>query len=361
MDIMTKEDLRALMQRPRGLCVSIYMPTQRTGREVQQDPIRLKNLLARAEEHLLAAGLRSPRARELLRPARLLLADGVFWQHQSDGLAVLLSQEGLRCHCLPCAFDELVVVAERFHIKPLLLVLSSDRRFYVLALSQDEVRLLQGTRRGVSEVDLKGVPGGLAGALRWDDPERQLQFHTSTCAPAGGGKRPAAFHGHGVGADDAKENVLRYFHRVDQALCDLLQDEGAPMVLAGVDYLLPIYREASRYPHLLREGIEGSPECLGTRELHERAWAIVHPLVLATQKEAAARYRQLAGTGSEQACSDLRRAVSAAYQGRVDTLFVALGLQRWGCLDPDTNLIQLHEKVSRAMRTCWISLQLTRS
>jgi hypothetical protein len=273
------------------------------------------------------------------------LSDGFFWQHQSDGLAVFLSRELCRSYRLPIDFEVLVVVAERFHIKPLLPLLSGDGQFYVLALSQDEVRLLQGTRYSVSEVDLRDLPESLAEALRWDDPERQLQFHTSTRAPSSRGKRPAAFHGHGVGANDAKENILRYFHRIDHALRDLLRDERAPLVLAGVDYLLPIYGEASTYPHLLRQGVEGSPESLSAKELHERAWAIVHPLFRAAQNEAAARYSQLAGAGSGQTCNDLRKGVPAAYQGRVETLFVALGVQRWGCFDPDTNVTQLHEEV----------------
>jgi hypothetical protein len=115
-----------------------------------------------------------------------------------------------------------------------------------------------------------------------------------------------------------------------------------PLVLAGVDYLLSLYKEANTYPHLVDKGIEGNPEELSAEELHEHAWAIVHPLFSSAQKEAAARYRQLAG--SEQASSDLKEVVPAAYHGRVDTLFAAVGLQQWGAFDPDTNAVHLHEE-----------------
>lgn len=257
-NILNRDDLRTLTRKPTGLCVSIYLPTHQVGREIQQDPLRLKNLLGEAEEHLLASGLCTPDAKELLEPAQRLLQDGLFWQHQSDGLAIFLSREMFRYYRLPLDFDALVVVTDRFHIKPLLPLLSGDGRFYVLALSQNEVRLLQGTRYSVSEVDLEGVPASLTEALRYDDPEKRLQFHTSTRTPGGRGERPATFHGHGTGSNDAKANILRYFHQVDEGLHDLLRDEQAPLVLAGVDYLLPIYKEANTYPHLVDQELRGA-------------------------------------------------------------------------------------------------------
>jgi hypothetical protein len=345
MNILSRDDLRTLMGKHKGLCVSIFMPTHRAGREIQQDPIRLKNLLGEAEEALTLSGLRTPDAQELLEPAEKLLQDSLFWQRQSDGLALFLSSEAFRYYRLPFDFDELVVVTDRFHVKPLFSLLSGGGQFYVLALSQNEVRLLQGTRYSVSEVDLEGMPESLAETLRYNDPEKRLQFHTSTRTPGGKGERPAMFHGHGVAsADDPKDYISRYFHQVDEGLRDLLRDEQALLVLAGVDYLHPIYKEANTYAYLIDEGIEGNPEELKARELHEQAWAMVHPLFLAAQKEAAAQYRQLAGAGSEQASNDLKEIVPAAYHGRVETLFVTVGLQKWGSFDPDTNVVHLHEE-----------------
>jgi len=349
---LRQNELMELMRKPRGFCVSIYMPTHRAGRAIQQDSIRLKNLLGEAEERLIAGGLRHPDVRDVLEPARNLLEDSFFWQHQSDGLAVFLSSEALRYYRLPLDFEELVVVSGRFHVKPLLPLLSDDGRFYVLALSQHEIRLLQGTHYSVSEVNLEEVPEGLAEVLKWNDAEKRLQFHTTTRTPGGervdpaiGGVRPAVFHGHGVAsADDPKDYISRYFHRVDEGLSEVLGGERAPLVLAGVDYLLPIYREVNAYPRLLDEGIEGNPEELSAKELHRRAWTIVQPLFLAEREEAAAAYRHLAGTGSERASEDLEEIVPAAHSGRVEVLFVALGVQKWGAFDPETHMASLHER-----------------
>jgi hypothetical protein len=191
MNILQHNDLRALIQDTDGYRISIYMPTHRKAIETQQDPIRLKNLLADAEERLVDEGLRRPTARDLLEPARNLLDDNLFWQHQSDGLAIFLSTGSSHMYRLPLDFEELVVISAQFHIKPLLPVLSGDGQFFILAISQDEVRLLQGTRYNVDEVDLEGLPPSLAEALRFDDPEKQFQFHTATRPPGGIGTRPA--------------------------------------------------------------------------------------------------------------------------------------------------------------------------
>jgi Bacterial archaeo-eukaryotic release factor family 7 len=337
MELLSRAEFEKLIKEPEGLCVSIFLPTHWAGTQTRQDPIRLKNLLREAEEQLLAKGLRLPEADELLAPARELLDDSVFWQHQSDGLAVFLSPGVFRYYRLPLNFGDLVIVADRYYLRPLLPLLTGDGQFYVLALSQNKVRLLQGTRHSVSEVELEDVPKSLADTLRYDDQEKQLQFHTGTTGGRGG--EAAIFHGHE--RDDPKDDILRYFRQIDRGVQELLKGSQAPLVLAGVDYLLPIYKEASSYPHTIDEGIIGNPEKVGSEELHERAWDAVRPRFSEAQQKAAARYRQLAGTG--QTSKDIREIVAAASYGRIETLFAASGIHRWGVFDPATGRVELHE------------------
>jgi Bacterial archaeo-eukaryotic release factor family 7 len=344
MDIVTREDLNELVERQAGPCLSIYQPTHRVGPDTrtyaQQDPIRFKNLLREAEQRLTASGLRSREAEDLLEPARRLLDDPVFWQYQSDGLAVFLATGTVRTFRVPLRFDELVVVAPSFHVKPLLALLTGDGLFYVLALSQNEIRLLAGTRDHMGEVELPGAPPSLAEALRYDDPERQLQFHTGTSA--GGDRRAAMFHGHGTGIDDAKGNLLRFFQQVDRALVNLIGDASVPLVLAAVDYLMPIYREANTRPVLLGEGIAGNPEGLRADELHARAWPLVEPQFRRGREEATARYLELKGTG--RTSNEVREVVPAAWDGRVDVLFVAVGVRIWGTFASDTRTIEIGDE-----------------
>lgn len=342
MDMLTRNDLITLAEAHGDWCVSLYMPTVRAGAETQQNPIRFKNLLRTAEERLTASGMRKPDAANLLKPASALLNDADLWRHMSDGLAVYVKEDDLYYYRVPIAFDELAVVTHRFHLKPLMPMLSNDGQFYVLAISQDEIRLLEGTRDYVTEVDLEGVPESLAEALQYDDPEQHLQYRmaaSSAPGPSGG----AVFHGHGVGnEEETKKDILRYFQKVDRGLNDLLENHKIPLLLAGVDYLLPIYREANTYSTLVDDGIIGNPETLSAKDLHQKAWAIMKPRFEAEQKQQHDLYLQLTGQESQQATSDLKTILQAAYEGRIATLFVASGAHEWGIFKPSNYKLHVH-------------------
>jgi hypothetical protein len=311
------------------------MSAHRGGAE--EDLIRFRNLLGQAEEQLVAHGLRASEARTFLAPLQSLLADVSFWPNQCDGLAVFLARDSLRVYRLPWAFREELEVGGLFHVVPLLPLLAEDGRFYVLALSQNAVRLFQGTRFIVSPVDLKRVPRNLAEALVTHDRDEVLTFHSR---PTSGGTWGAIFEGHGAGIDNKKDDLLLYFEQINRGVHEVLREERAPLILAAVDYLLPIYREANTYPHLLEKEIEGNPDRLGGRELHDRAWALVGPHFREDLRRAVGVYHQAAGAG--KATADAKRVIPAAYRGEVETLFLALGEHLWGTLDPSTSVMELH-------------------
>ena len=342
MDLLSRNEVETLLQERPGWHVSLYMPMIQRGAETQQNPIRCKTLLRQAEERLLANGVRPQEAQDLLRPVQQLLTSRVFWQRQSHGLALFLAPEVWRAYRLPLTSDEVVVVSRRFHVKPLLPFLSGDGHFFVLALSQKAVRLLRGTAYSIDEVAIQGMPQGIADALRYEDIEKKDHHFPGSQGRPAGAISPLA--GHGVGIEDAthepRDPILRYFHQVDAALRAFLRDEHAPLVLAGVEYLLPIYRRANTYPYLLDAGVTGNPEGRRPEELQEQAWTVVHPHFLQAQERAAAEYRRLIGTG--RAAGDLESIVTAAYDGRIDTLFVAIGVQQWGIFREQQRSVEVH-------------------
>ena len=338
-DLLRPEQVRELAGHQGGPCVSVFLPAHRMTPDSGQDAIRLRNLLDEAEKRLVAGDLRAPVAREVLRPGRDLLRPGWFWSYQSDGLAVFLAPGWSRIFRLPKEFPELVVVTGRFHIKPLLALLAAGR-FYVLALSQNQVRLLEGTPHNIQEVELAGVPRSLRQTLKHDDLEKELGLHI---AGRGGPKARAVFHGHGIGGEVDKALLERFLRQVDDGLREVLKTGTAPLVLAAVDYEQAMFRQLTRYPHVLGEGIGGNPEELRPAELHERAWAIVEPVFAQAQHQAAQRYQEAAGQG-QGAVWAVTEVVRAALQGQVDTLFVASGEQRWGTADPRTLRVTIHDQ-----------------
>jgi hypothetical protein len=335
---LTLDHLIELAQAHGDTRVSLFMPTRRFGPGSQEeDTTRLRNLTRSAEEQLAARGLRTAQIDALLGPVRKLGEDRPLWLRSADGLAVLAASDGVKAFQVPVVLDELVWVGDRFYLRPLLAALDASKTFWLLTLSQKRVRLLKGDGYTLAEVPTEGIPVSLADALRWDDYEKSsLQFHTGTSGT--GGKRPAVFHG--TGEADAKDEIVRYFRGIDRGIHELLKGSDAPLVLVGVDYLLPLYRDVSSYPHLAAEAIAGNPEGLGDPELHARAWAIASAVFAAERTGAAERAREL--WASARITPDPEAIAVAAHQGRVDTLLVADGAHWWGTFDASASKLTLH-------------------
>ena len=342
MDILNPAALKSVIAQQGKWCVSLYMPTHRAGREQQQDPIRLKNLLAQAETKLLANGLRRPDIQKLMRPAEELLWNKAFWQHAGDGLAIFLTNDSHKIYRLPVPFKELLRTGTNFHFKPLLPCLGRGIKFYVLGISLNGIRLFEGNADTIREIQLD-FPTSMKEVLWTDDPEKHLNMHSGSISMGDGQGGAGIFHGHDP-ADDEKKNILRFFQSVNDGLNDLLEEKNLPLVLAGVEYLLPIFREASSHQNLLEGVIEGNPERQSLTELHEKAWRIIRPLFEESQKKAFEKFQQLNGQKSDLATSDLQEAVKGAVVGQVETIFVPLESQKWGQYDATTHTVTLKEE-----------------
>lgn len=336
MDFFTMKELEPLLEGNKEWLISLYMPTHRRGIEIQQDPVRWKNLLRAAEERLEKKGIRSSDIKEYLQPAWQLLQDSFFWQKQSDGLAAFLGSGESRFYRLPVSFEELVVVSDRFHLKPLLPYFARDGRFYILALSQKQVRLFEGTRYSVEEVNLEDMPQSVAEALNLDGVQGHLQYHTGTSSARG--ERAAIYHGHNP-QDDEKDRIQKWFHQIDGELSDILVGRKVPLVIAGVEYLFHLYREANTYPHLVEGGVKGNPDELNAENLHEKAWPLVEPIFGEDMRKAKEKYFEL--TGTKQITSDISEALRAAEHGRVESLFIPKNQQIWGRYDRENDSIEI--------------------
>lgn len=295
---------------------SLYLPTHAAGRDVVQDPIRFRGLIKRATEEIEDPAV--------LDAARELADDPEFWARGSAGLGVLVADEGVTVIRLSEQVDELAVVSDRFHLKPLLVALMNAVRFEVLALSQHAVRLVGGSESAATELDVPDLPSGLPEALQWDDRERQLQSHSA--GRTVGGQVTAGFHGQGGRADSRDADIHRFLQMVDRAVADHRQGSTVPLVLAGVDELVAAYRGVTRCQHVVDGHIPGNPEQLSADDLAERARPLVQPLT--SDKERRARESFLARTAAT--VDTVEQAVIAAAAGQVAPIFVPADEACWG-------------------------------
>ena len=324
MNNVKRTELRELTEPRKGPCVSIFLPASAAGADSAHDPLRLKNLLRRAELCLESQGWPPEAVEQVAHPIRDLVGWHSLWRHREEGLAVFSTSGFFRRYSVPFEVPELVVVANQFHLKPLFPAVEAPSVYYLLALSQCAVRLYRGDSEGLAPVDDLPLPRSpLASPVPERDECRPLPCHTSTCR----GHRFLFFHGQS-GRDERRKGLLfSYFRAVDEALRTRLGDDGAPVLLAGVGYLCSLYRHANRTARLLEDEIHGSPKRLDLQELRQRSWDIASAFFRSMRERVADEYYHLWYT--PRASNDIQDIAVAARDGRIKTLFVAVGAPRW--------------------------------
>ncbi len=306
--------------------VSLLSPTHRVGVDVDVDRLAWKNVLSGAEDALAERGMRRPEITDLLAPARALHQDTLAWQHMGDGLAMYLRPGWHRTLRVPMALPELVSVGDRFLLGPLLPMISGDEHFLVLALSQRALRLFEGTRQRMAEVDLTGVPTDLRDVVAPAEPRSDTMARPATSA--GGTAGRAVYYGHGA-ADEGyrKEDVISFLREVAGGLHGKLAGRTAPLVLVGLEDLVAGYREVNGYRHLVGTAITSNADEMSADDLHRSAWSLVEQRVDAARDHAISVFHQLKGTG--RVSSDPQAVRQAAHEGRVETLFMTADPWCW--------------------------------
>lgn len=337
MTVMTLNQLKSLMEKKDTPCISIYVPCFQAVNRNHHDQICLKSLLKEAEQQLKLLGYTQEQRERLLQPAHELMQDTFFWQTKQRGLVLLLADHFFESLWTPFPVPPLVVINRHFHFKPLVPGLTAKTAFYLLTLSQEQVRLFKGDETGLVPIPLLNVPQNLAEALRFNAVERQQRMHSSASRFG----TSMTFGGHGSQPETAKNNVLEFFQAIDRAVSAELRGHKEPLLIAGVNYIQSIYREANHYASLLEQGLNGHFDHWETGQLHELVWPMMSPILDKDQATAQSLYRYFANTS--RTSHDLRTIVAATVKGQVHTLFVNLEEQAWGSYDPASSSCDLHE------------------
>ena len=323
-------------------CISLYQPTHRQHPDNTQDPIRFRNLLKQLESSL-GQQYEADQVRETLKPFEQLSRDQHFWNHSTDGLAIFSSPGLFEIVELQRPVQELLVVADSFHTKPLVRILQSAERYQVLCLSRHDAKLYEGNRDALAEVELTDVTADISDIL--------TDQRSATTQPVGSyGKRSgeggtAVHHGHGPRRDVNDADALKFLLAVDQGILEHhSRPSGLPLILVALADTQSEFRRNSNNPFLVAKGITAGPESLDVNELRERAWKTIEPTYLErlasmTEKFGTARSRE-AGSG------DLSDVAKAAVADRVATLMLEADRVLPGVLDRNTGSIRKSDQAA---------------
>ncbi|HUU80778.1 MAG TPA: hypothetical protein VMW90_04965 [Acidobacteriota bacterium] len=300
-------------------CLSLYQPTHRHYPDNKQDPIRFGNLVKALEQSLLQQFTKDE-IRPLLKPFLALADDRAFWNHTLDGLAVLAAKGVFRVYKLQRPVAELAIVADSFHTKPLMRILQSADRYQVLGLNRKEIKLYEGNRDALDEIELaQGVPRTIIQALG----EELTDPHQTVASYGGVGKGHSSMHhGHGGKEPEIDIDAERFFRAVDRGvLKHHSKPSGLPLILAALPEHHHMFHEVSNNPFLIDESIDIHPDALSSiDELRQHAWQLVEPRYLARLSALAAEFGNSRSKGLGD--DELARVAKAVVGGRVAALLI---------------------------------------
>ena len=306
-----------LLNSPEPPCVSLYQPTHRRHPENQQDPIRFRNL-TKSMEQSLRQKYTTREVTPLLELFQALAEDQDFWNHTLDGLAVLGAPGLFRVYRFQRLVPELVVVADSFHIKPLIRTVQSADRYQVLGLNRREVKLFEGNRDILDEIEpAPGVPRTISDALG----EELTEPHLTVASYGTGAAGPAMRHGHGAKKDEIDLDAERFFRAVDRAILEHhSKPSGLPLIVAALPEHHSLFRQVSHNPFLLSKGIDVYPDALPIGALRDRAWRVLEPEYLARLASLVEEFGRAKskGLGSDE----IQLVAEAAVAGQVATLLI---------------------------------------
>lgn len=338
MNSLDKDYAAGLLDNCDPPCLSLYQPTHRHYPDNQQDPIRFGNLLKALEESLLQQ-FPKDEIRPLLEPFLALADDRDFWNHTLDALAVLGARGMFRVYKLQRPVAELAVVADSLHIKPLMRILQSADRYQVLGLNRKEMKLFEGNRDALDEIEpAQGVPRTITEALG----EELTEPHQTVASYGGvGGGHSAIHHGHGGKESEVDIDAERFFRAVDRTVLEHhSQPSGLPLILAALPEHHHMFHDVSHNPFLIPESIDIHPDALpSTDELRQRAWQLMEPrylgrLAALVEEFGNARSKGLGG-------DELTQVAKAVVGGRVATLLIEARREIPGRINAATGDIEL--------------------
>jgi hypothetical protein len=319
-DTPTLADLRHLNAIRADACVSIYVPTTPVTQETEASRIETGNLAKQAYAQLEASGLDKRRLAALGEELDDLLEDDEFWRFQARSLAILATPDAVRTFRLANRLQATVEVGDRFLLKPLMRAITFPHEAFVLALSENDVRLIEILPDlPPQRLNVPDLPKDAAGAVGVSSLNNRTSLRRV------------------MGSEGKKVRLAQYARMVDGAIRPVLAGRAAPLILAANEPLAPIFRSINSNPNLLPETLAGITDRSTEVEIAAAARPILDAAYAREIEEIRALYERRAG--ARRATTDISDAARLATFGGIETLLINFDAIVHGTVDEDTGAV----------------------
>jgi hypothetical protein len=293
--------------------------------------VRLKNAIRGVQKKLAEFGIDDKRSASLMAPIQEFVTTAETNRVWGPAIILLRSPDLFRYYMVRGPVQEAQTVGDHFQVRPLLAAMTHEMRFHLLGLSRRHVRLFHCTQFHAEEAAAH-LPENLNAWLNTRQPDHVLE-NWSTAGPSAGAAKGVTF-GTSADRDRDHEYVTHFLAEVEKGVTAHLHKDPAPLVLAGVEYELAIYRRLNSYPRTLEHSVHGSPDGITDQAMHERAMQVVLQTPSEPLQQALEDIRTHAGT--VRVATEAATAIQAARLGRVLDFLIAEGAENWGAWNAET-------------------------
>lgn len=284
------EDLEKLKSE---LSVSIVIPTHRTHPDSDIDPILLKNKIDEAER-MLYDQLDKRQVwpiMENIKEAR----DAIDFSLSLDSLVLYANEHFSSIVRLPVDLEEEILIAREFDLRPLYKTRQQNRRYYILTVSRNVVRLIEAFNDKITG-EIKNEDFPFANDYYVDSPEELAQDIFSD--------------------NQAKE----FYNTVDKTFQKYYNENPLPVLLAGDVKTVAYYEEQMDNDCMIITRVPGNFDSMTYPEIIK----VVTPAVEEYREQCQNEYiRQIeAAISAEKLTTDVNEIYKAAVEGAADTLYL---------------------------------------
>jgi hypothetical protein len=333
-DPVTSGDV-ALLARVSGPCITAIVSIQ--------NPLEIealfKNTIREMEDKLKETASAGD-IPQLTQPVRDLAARAEAAGFWAQSIILFRSPDMFRCFLLPEPANEMTVVEERFQVRPLLSAVARERRFFLLALSKGNVRLFRCTQQSAEEEDLNGfAPRDIRVWMGTWKPDHVLD-NRAVAGPGVGSAKGVAFT---TSRDKERHNeYLAHFYKdVDRGIDPILRGDGAPLILAGVEEEIVIYRQVNTYPRLVEKAVTGSPDGMNDHLLQKLGREIAGEVPSEPLAKTLARFERY--RDSARVSADVGEIIPAVWDGRVADFVFSRNAEVRGVWTPDSRRLEIRD------------------
>lgn len=326
-NINLKETFKTLRGQTGNPAVSVFIPTHRTFPDNEQDAIALKNQLKIVEERV--TNEYDKRVAASVMEKIHAQTDELDHNYNLDTLAVFATPESAQVVRLPFDAAERVIIGEKFATRDLMRNLSEGVGYYVLVVTPEKARLIEGVNNRLA----KEIKGG---------SERQ-QTMSELTFPINNSTLPNNSKADRTGSSDDDMYLKEFFNRVDKSLQELYNKSPLPVILVGDSHNIGFYEKVCDRPDMIIGKVDNLTYLNDSKP--EDIIAGVQDIV---EQKRQTRYETAKGDlekarNEKMVRTDLQQIYRSAFEGNAVTLLVRQGHSVPAKIDEKAQTLQVQD------------------